>query len=84
MNKFLSHLFGAVETTSDYLVEYAFRQWGGGSWGALPRWHFPNWWIVKANEGGTFPHWYASTFYRAGCKLMSQVPDTYWETEEVK
>lgn len=84
MNKFLSHLFGAVETMSDYLVEYAFRQWGCGSWGVLPRWHFPNWWIAKANEEGTFPNWYASTFYHVGCKLMNQVPDTYWETEKVK
>ena len=76
----LRHSFGAVETVADYLVEYAFRQWGDGSWGVLPRWHFPSWWIVKANEEGTFPSWYAGIFYRAGCKLINQVPHTYWET----
>jgi len=82
MNKFLRHLFGAVETVSDYLVEYAFRQWGNGDWGVLPRWHFPDWWITKANEEGTIPNWYAGIFYGAGCKLLNLIPDTYWDDEE--
>lgn len=71
--------FGAVETVSDYLVEYAFRQWGCGDWGDLPRWHFPDWWTVKANEEGTFVGWYAGIFYRAGCKLLNLIPFVYWK-----